>query len=515
MECDICSREYTPRRKPLCASCVQAILYASRHRQVTSLLDREESHTYAEAVIRPGNDGILASLPANADFDAITTGVRKYSYDRTLAERNAADHRIEQIVDKAEELKQQMERYKQHIATQKEHLQRRRQDLASEKEELQKHKPRALDPVESATKKASQRLDKTRTRVVDARLLLCREAASASNLQKRKGANGRSEYTLGGIHVPDLRELNTRTQASSRPKLVGGRVVVEPHGLVSESFDNVARLINLSAHYLSVRLPAEIILAHEDFPRAVIMPEKSSYKFKNLPFPGISGSQSSSPVASRVLDQNLPRTRPLWLDRPLAQLVKEDGKQFGLFIEGVTLLAWNLAWLCKTQGIETINTFEDVCNIGRNLWTLLMSQHRRSRSTKEEPTRLGIFSHASAENNLFSLPGIELMKDWQAHSPARIGDKLKSFLITEISGADWDLLEGREWDEEREDEVPVLVGGLRRPQDSRHAAAMSIMSFAQPDGAEDERATSSAAEGKRAKKNSGYVKVRGRNNSEV
>lgn len=513
MECDVCSRDFAGRRKPLCASCAQAILYEPRRHQVTGLLNREEAHTYAEAVIRPGNDGILASLPANADFDAITTGVRSHAYERTKADIDATNYRVEQIVSRSEELKTQMEQYKRSITEQRDNIERRREELGSEQEELQKQKSRALDPVRSATKKASQRLEKTHTRITDARLLLCREAASSASLQKRKTSSGRSEYTLGGLYVPDLKELNVRTQARSKPKSVGGRTVIEPHELVSETLDNIARLVNLSAHYLSVRLPAEIILPHEDFPRVVVMPEKSSYKFKNLPFPGISGSSSSSPAASRVLDKNLPRPRPLWLDRPLAQLMKEDSKAFGMYIEGVTLLAWDLAWLCRSQGFDHINTFEDFCNIGKNLWYLLVTQHRRSRSTKDQTSTLGVFSHGSAQNNLSSAAGVEMMKDWSLGSSARIGDKVKKALSAEISGADWDFLDEREWDEEREYEVPVLVGGLQRPTESRHAAAMSVMSVAPHDGAAEDAC--SATDSKKAKKNSGYVKVRGRNNSET
>ena len=59
------------------------------------------------------------------------------------------------------------------------------------------------------------------------------------------------------------------------------------------------------------------------------MPEKASYKYKNIKFPGLSPSQSSSPAASRIIEQNQPRPRALWLDRPLAQLAKEDPKAFG------------------------------------------------------------------------------------------------------------------------------------------------------------------------------------------
>lgn len=509
MDCDICLRDFGSRRRPLCVSCAHATLYGPRFHQAVALLDREHSHRHADAVIRPGNDGVLAALPDDVDFDVITAGMKKHSYDRAQAERQAIDNRVEAIVSQAEELKSQMQEYKNRIDTQKEEIERRRKVLANERQEHEKQKPRAVEPVQAATKKAAQRLERTHTRITECRLLLCREAAASSSFQRRKDTNGRSQYTLGGIAIPDLRELNIRTQPSDKTTSVNGRKVAEQHDLVSEALDNVARLVNLISHYLSVRLPAEIILPHEDFPRAAVMLEKSSYKYKNVPFPGLSGSQSSSPAASRIVERNQPRPRPLWLDRPLSQLAKDDPKTYSLFIEGVTLLAWDIAWLCKTQGIENITTFEDTCSIGPNLWQLLVSQSRKShrkgskdQDGKDRDVKIGIFSHASASHNLAGFEGLGLLKDWKLPSSNRLIDKLKSFLLTEISGAEWDMLEEREWDEEREDEKPVLVGGSRRPQESKHAA-MSVMTVAPHED-------NDTSDGKQ-KGNSGWMKVRGRN----
>lgn len=526
MDCEICFRSFNVwKRKPFCAGCAQAVLYESRLDQVTALLDREKSHSHADAVIRPGNDGVLAALSEEADLEALTRSITKHSADESRAEQESIDHRVNNILDKAEELRKQVDQAKERIAAQKLELKRRRRELAEEKLGLEKHKPRALEPVIASTNKASQRLERVRHKIVDARLLLCREAAAASNLQRHRQTGGRSEYTLGGLVIPDLRELSKRTQSSAKAASVGGRSFAEPHEQVSEAFGNVARLISLCAHYLSVRLPAQIILPHEDFPRAVILPDKSSYKTRDVTFPGLTHSRTSSPAASRVLEQaTQPRPRPLWLDRSLAQLSKDDNKGYGLYLEGTSLLAWDLAWLCRTQGIESINTFEDTCVLGRNLWQLLNMKDRKrpsldrkdsitpAKADSREAVRLGVFSHASAQYNLAGYDGLSFMKDFKLGTQARLGDKLKTFLLNDMSGAEWDLLEGREWDEEREDERPVLVGGSKRPQESKHAAmsvmsgpAISMMSVAPHDhaAAEDEE--------RRRKGNSGWMKLRGRN----
>lgn len=536
MDCDICSRALGGRRQPLCAGCAQTMLYGSRIQQATVLMNREKHHAHAEAVVRPGNDGVLAALPEDADLDAITTGMRRHGLERSRAEAESRELRLHSIVEKADELRAQIAAYKQHTAARKEHVQARQKDLATERNVLEQCRPRATEPVHAATKKATQRLEKVRSRIVDARLLLCREAALAMDFHRRKGKDGRSEYVLGSIVVPDLRHLNVRTQPQAKAPLVGGRTVAEPHDLVSETFDNVARLSNLCAYYLGVRLPGEILLPHEKFPRAAIMPEKSSYKHSKIAFPGLSSSQSSSPTESRFVDQNLPRPRPLWLEKPLAQLVKEDPKSYSLYIEGVTMLAYNVAWLCKSQGVDGINNFDDICAIGRNLYHLLLAQHRKSqpyrptidrtstgtsskvtavpgaREVAQQPTstiRLGVFSHNSAENNLAAAEGGELMKTWHLSSSVRLADKLRGHLLAEISGAEWTLVDEEEWNEEREDELPVLVGGSRRPFEPRHHPAMSVMTVVAHDGAEEDR-SSSAAETKQRKQSSGWMKVRGR-----
>jgi hypothetical protein len=457
-------------------------------------------------------------LSEDADLDALTTSIAKNSVERRRAELESTEHRVQRIVEKAEELKRQIDEYKERLAAQKEELERRRLLLEVDRGELEKHRSRALEPVTTTTKKTAQRLDKVRARIVEARLLLCREAASASNLQRRKPRDpsvGRSEYMLGGITIPDLRELNVKTQAPPKTTSTGGRVVAEPHDLVSEAFANVARLLNLCSHYLSVRLPGEILLPHEDFPRPAIMLEKVSYRFKDLAFPTITSSRTLSPAASRTLDDHQPRPRPLWIDRPLAQLCKEDNKTYNLYIEAITMIAYNIAWLCRTQGIDTINTFEDTCHVGRNLWQLLVHQGRkrppldrkisalsgRSGQDSRSHGNLGVFSHATALNNLASPEGADFMKDFRLSSPSRLADKLRHTLLGEVSGAEWELLEEREWDEEREDERPVLVGGSNRPHESRYAA-MSVMSIAPTDN--------STGDDAQRRGNSGWMKIRGR-----
>jgi hypothetical protein len=195
--------------------------------------------------------------------------------------------------------------------------------------------------------------------------------------------------------------------------------------------------------------------------------------------------------------------------------MKEDVKNYSLFVEGAALLAWDVAWLCKTQGLDSVNAFEDFCLIGRNLWHLLTTQHRKQMrppldrrltiaSGKDEsprvvdPTsRLGLYSHASVRLNLTSAEGSDILRDWRLSNPARLIDKLKSILLSEISGAEWDLLEEAEWAEERAVVEPSVTHGL------------NVLRIAPSTAIHDNTDTDSAVERKR-KSGGGWMKIRGR-----
>lgn len=268
--------------------------------------------------------------------------------------------------------------------------------------------------------------------------------------------------------------------------------VAHPEGLTT-TLAATCRLVLTSCSYLGVRLPAEISLPYRESVHPVILSLQSSYQ--NDPDHAPSASQKS-PSHSMLYStgslrqaqgRSKPKLRLLHLDRPLLRLAKEDPATYNLFIEGVALLAWNIAWLCRSQGGPDITSWEDACNIGKNLWRLLVEptrpDHDPTISTKTAPVMipttdapasentgppsqpvlscpvLGEYSHDRKHMNLAGPQGLEWMRAWNAPSLARIIDGLKSHLLTEMSGAEWELLEEREWNEEREDEHAILVGG--------------------------------------------------------
>jgi len=257
---------------------------------------------------------------------------------------------------------------------------------------------------------------------------------------------------------------------------------------LSASLAAVAQLLVRVAAYLGVRLPAEITLPHNDFPQPTIFSPSSSYQGKRVPFPGSTPSHSSSnsPEASRHLDarSQLPKPRLLFTDRPLTHLAAEDPPVYSSFIEGVSLLAYDVAWLCRSQGMkDQFTQWEDVCSMGRNLHRLLVLQETKLAQRPENPldkdiapakasskvplrktpVGFGELSHATSHSFLANAENAQYMSGW-ALTPTKITDELKTYLYAEQQAQEWDKLDQREW-EDMENvmaEDPVLIGEKRR-----------------------------------------------------
>lgn len=268
----------------------------------------------------------------------------------------------------------------------------------------------------------------------------------------------------------------------------------------------------LTTHYLAIRLPAEITLPHRDYPLPTIFSLSSSYMHSNIPFPGITPAQpsSNSPSTSRHGDipKNLPRPRPLFLHKPLPLLANEDPAGYAMFLEGVTLLAYDIAWLCKSQGIpvslEGTSGFDEFFSIGRNFYNLLLTNPSRSAppirtpSSQTTPTKGGIqepeseiedskkvpgtimgrYSHGTAHSYLGNAEGNEFIRSWKLPSPIKLADRLKGKLLSEVANAEWEFLDQNAWTMEDELGDDGVVVGARKEGSPRSMAGMqSFMSM--------------------------------------
>ena len=245
---------------------------------------------------------------------------------------------------------------------------------------------------------------------------------------------------------------------------------------ISTALSYIAQLLVLISHYLSLRLPAEITLPHRNYPLPTIFAPSASYLPRDVGSKLPSAQQPApDPMEPQQLDTHrLPRPRPLSIDKSLPRLAKEDPGTYALFLEGATLLAWNVAWLCRTQGLNSMSeSWEEICDMGKNLWQLLVAPpaqqstlmrafagrdiHVKVKTSKVSPKTsiqrtvsfpmLGHYSHGTAHSFLGAAEGAEFMRTWRLPSPTRVIDKLKSTLMGELASAEWELLERRELDD--------------------------------------------------------------------
>ncbi|ELR05324.1 hypothetical protein GMDG_07307 [Pseudogymnoascus destructans 20631-21] len=477
IHCDICFRPGSRKLPFLCATDARNQLYEPRLRYTEVLLqnDRlsqeiaalttedptsstpshEEEHTY-----------IPPSTEPSSPTDDRTPEQLALALSLTLSERDASAARTAEIILKADTLRLSLTHARASIAARKAALAARQRALEKARNGLAARQQRALDDLAKASKMSTYRWNQAHALTVQARAFLCYQAAELYGLQRvrvRGGAGG-DEYTIGGVRIVDLRYMNNASAT-----------------LISTSLGHVANLLVLASRYLSVRLPAEITLPHTDYPLPTIFSVASSYSDVPVPYPG-APALTPSLSASRLLtahgrsrtppplDRNMPRPRPLFVKTPLPRLAKEDQGAYTTFMEATALLAYDVAWLCKSQGIEPGSgavskekgvPFEDMTALGKNLYNLLIGGRAppaapsaagvptvASGDSGSEGLGFGRYSHGARHSNLVGKGGEELVRGFRLLGPVKMADRLRRDLLAEVVGAGWEMVEGEVEEEE-------------------------------------------------------------------
>ncbi|KAL1990327.1 hypothetical protein VTN49DRAFT_6166 [Thermomyces lanuginosus] len=472
MNCHTCSRPASDHLPFYCATCACNQLYLLRYENARVLLEKDavEREIEAAAGARSGDGKTDKAQLARSEPQSL-----RWKVQSVQTRQAQSANRIQMIRARMEELKAEIEEQRAEIKRRRSLLRQRRSDAESANYQLASRRESALSSVWNSIKRSEYQWDSLHVRTAESRIFLCREAANVlglrRKLRKKKDDTIVEIYTIGGVPIVDLRNMN-----GSAPSLI------------STGLANVARLLVLVSHYLSLRLPAEVTLPHRDYPTPTIFTREASYKTQDPRYPGIkSPSQSgpSSPTASNASDRHSgPLPRPLYIDKSLPKLAQEDPASYGLFIEAVSLLAWDVSWLCRTQGLQIeSDSWEDMCNMGKNLWQLLVAPPTQNVATskaasgldfqtslnngKEAPKTsiqrtktfpiMGHYSHGTAHSFLETAEGREFMRSWKLPSPTKLADELKSTLLSEMANAEWELLEEKEWDD-------------REAQDQNHGA---------------------------------------------
>ncbi|KAI1451978.1 UV radiation resistance protein and autophagy-related subunit 14-domain-containing protein [Annulohypoxylon moriforme] len=473
MNCDICQRAHHPNRLPFfCAVDARNKLYDGRLANAEILMKTEELETR------------MTKLLSDADLnsDAPARWSRTY-IENCATDKYKAKERTERIIAAADKLREDVAAAKKEIEERKASIARKKSDLATASQGITARRTRQLEEPNKNAKMVKYVWDREYEAMTQYRAALCMEVAKLYRLQRIKRGNPvRFEYKIGGIDIVDLCNMN-----SAQPELI------------SASLAHITHLLWLTSHYLSIRLPAEITLPHNDYPRPTIFSLTSSYHHGDVAFPGTS---LLPPDPRDRQFAHVPHPRPLFLDKPLSTLAKEDPAAYNTFLEGVILLAYDIVWLCRTQGVtigDNSNQLEDFSQIGRNLYNLLInsSLQRNPQQIADAPPsqstshsnansgsggngsgngdgdgnsstaaelgkagpRMGLYSHGTAHTYLGSAAGNELTRGFKMPNVMKMADRLRARLLRETPAPEWELLEDDAWTPDDALDDGVLVGG--------------------------------------------------------
>jgi hypothetical protein len=466
-------------------------LYNLRYENARVLLEKESIGKEVEAAVAETSDAQrrqqqnvnanTVSITNNATRLAYREGNPKWDVQAAQTEQARASERIRTMRDCVETLKIENEQRKAQIRQMKLQLKQRRSDAESANFQLTDRRNAALANIQNGIKRTEHLWHSLHNKTAESRIFLCREAAYLYGLRqevgKREGGRKSEKYYIGGVQIADLRSLNGMCYKSTGVSFFSDiHILGASPSQISTALSNISHLLILVSHYLSLRLPAEIILPHRNHATPAIFTPAASYSS-----PQDNMSNVYHPYTqSKSRDIRKHRARPLSVDKTLPKLVKEEPATYALFIEGVSLLAWNVSWLCRTQGLNIgSDSWEDICNIGKNMWQLLVSPTTAQNANTTTTTRaissretvavrpkntnqqqpkttiqrtksfpmLGHYSHGTSHSFLGASEGVEFMKTWKLPTPAKIADKLKSALLGEMANAEWELLEEKEWDD--------------------------------------------------------------------
>ncbi|QUC18468.1 uncharacterized protein UV8b_02709 [Ustilaginoidea virens] len=433
MDCDICHRGHDAQKLPfLCAVDARNSLYEGRMKILYAVLENEH-------LSKQVNDTSATNTKNSTNLSTV---------ELSLAQQRMSEDRTDQILAAAERLREEIKAAREEIRGRKAALARRKADLAAVSDGLVQRRFKQQQELDKSAQVLRFRWAQAAEATANTRAFLCTEAIRLYGLRRaKKTSSGRYEYQLGKAPIIDPTAMDSSTPEA-----------------ISTSLAHVAHILILICHYLSIRLPAEITLPHRDYPRPTIFNLNGSYQHSRASFPGFSGSSSSPSYQRETESQRIPRPRPLFVDKPLNQLAKEDPSAYSFFLEGVTLLAYNIAWLCCSQGVSIGDTsnFEDICSMGRNLYAFLLSASARDfRTVNTNATGwapnggevaeegrgnwLGRYTHGGTFYFLGSAEGTELIRTFKLPSPIKSADKLKKKLIGDAPTPDWEVLDDDAW----------------------------------------------------------------------
>lgn len=465
--CDICFRAGSRKLPFLCPTDARNRLYGLRLRHGQVLLEKTQLDEQVSTLLTQPSRSLHTPQPDRDTHNRL----ERLKIDNNTAKQRLAELKTDEIIRKADQLRLSILQAKEEMAEKRAMIARNKKDLEKARNGLDSRRQKQLDKVDKSAKMATYRWNQSHAITVQSKAFFLRAIAETYGLRQLKIKDGKAEYIVGGpgaVRLFDLKHMNT----------------LHPRQ-INAGLGHISHLFNLACTYLAVRPPAEVVSPHADYPLHTVFAINSSYIYSDIPFPS-NNPLSSKPVtpsgSKDALSQlpRLPRPRPLFIpdSTSLPNLARDDPHTYTHFLEAVCLLAYDIAWVCKTQGISiasdvfnkaatfdsnqsqnerasTGTAFDDMTSIGRNIWKIIdggspadtPSQAGKPTMSSDDSGKaapaLGQYSHGSIHTSLNSAAGAELVRGLKFPGALKIADQLKKHLAAEAIKAEWELVD--EW----------------------------------------------------------------------
>ena len=193
--------------------CARNSLYDLRLKNAQTLLHKESLGRQVQAATgstpawTATKDAVEQSHPDGQDYER----AHQWAYQTASCGQDEARGRKQETLDHIETLRKEIEAGRADIARRKASLAQRRSHTLSATRGLAERRAGVLDTLASEARETSKRWDTMHSEIMNARVFLCTEAADLYGLRQRrrkKGGTIRDDYTIGGVGIVDLRDLN-------------------------------------------------------------------------------------------------------------------------------------------------------------------------------------------------------------------------------------------------------------------------------------------------------------------
>ena len=214
--CQTCTRPASGRLPFNCPTCARNQLYEPRIHHAQVLLEKERLGREVERAVKSSQDGGAAQ---GSEFLKEASSSNSLRLEDIRSEHSVLAVRSEEILTHVDVLREEAKHLRLVIAKRKARNIQRRKDIISAKKRLAEQEAEDLEPLEKSMKKINVRWDSIHDETVEARLFMCQETARLYGLQQRrrkKGRSSRENYSIGGVPITDLRDLNSTFPFSLR-----------------------------------------------------------------------------------------------------------------------------------------------------------------------------------------------------------------------------------------------------------------------------------------------------------